>query len=341
MNSDVLQSILGSKVVSFHSIFAKAIGSVPAAVMLSQGLFWQEKSKHKDPRIIDGEEYFSKTAEEWYDETGVTEEQQKTARAHLVGCSVWKERRAGLPAKMYFRVDLENLVAVISRYLNEGKPVRVDNRNKKREITRTGSGKNPGQFAVINGSIIIESNESDGELKRDIPTASPVDADERPSKAKKKKEKSAPQAGGWTMQAATAFDEVDAAKCVEYGIDYSPFNWKVCSGQNFGQLSNLMNEGIIPDFKKKYNREPDESEKINSMKAVFERAWQYFFDLSKTKGGVARNYTPTSIYKGYNTIKIYKGSNANYQSSNSQGRHSVQPNAFNSGAGNVDPHLRF
>jgi hypothetical protein len=167
-SNDILQSILGSKSVSFHAIFAKAIGSVPAAVMLSQGLFWQEKAKFKDFVQLGDGQYFSKTAAEWYDETGITEEQQKTARAYLVKCGILKEKRAGLPAKMHFRIDLESLVAVISRYLSGGVKVAVDNRSKKREITRTGSGNKRGRFAVINGDKYnkvesLESLESEGE----------------------------------------------------------------------------------------------------------------------------------------------------------------------------------
>lgn len=165
MTKEEIQSIFGSRIVSFHAIFAKAIGSVPAAVMLSQAFFWQEKAKNKDGVRIGEEMFFSKTGEEWYDETGLTESQQLTARKHLLIAGFWVEQRAGLPAKMCYRIDVEALVAVISRYLKTGQQVAVDNRKQSREITRTSSGKFRQLETVKNGNNI--KVESKRELKRE------------------------------------------------------------------------------------------------------------------------------------------------------------------------------
>ena len=161
----VLQSILGSKTIAYHAIYARATGSVPAAVMISQALFWQESAKFKDLVDLGGEMYFAKTADEWSGETGVTEEQQKTARLLLSKLGIFKERRAGLPAKLHYRIELETLVAVIYRYLNTGKSEAVDNRSQKRELTRTSSGKFRQLEAVNSGNNIIESLESVESLK--------------------------------------------------------------------------------------------------------------------------------------------------------------------------------
>jgi len=75
MTKSEIQSILGAKTVSFNALFAKATGSVTAAVFLSQAVFWQEKAKFKnalETMDFDGEAYFSKTAAEWYEETGLS-----------------------------------------------------------------------------------------------------------------------------------------------------------------------------------------------------------------------------------------------------------------------------
>ena len=165
MTKEEIQSIFGSRIVSFHAVFARAIGSVPAAVMLSQAFFWQEKAKSKDGVKIGEEMFFSKTGEEWYDETGLTESQQLTARKHLLSAGFWVEQRAGLPAKMCYRIDIETLVAVISRYLKTGQQVAIDNRKQSREITRTSSGKFRQLEAEKNGNNI--KVESKGELKRE------------------------------------------------------------------------------------------------------------------------------------------------------------------------------
>jgi len=165
MTKEEIQSIFGSRIVSFHAVFARAIGSVPAAVMLSQAFFWQEKAKSKDGVKIGEEMFFSKTGEEWYDETGLTESQQLTARKHLLSAGFWVEQRAGLPAKMCYRIDIETLVAVISRYLKTGQQVAIDNRKQSREITRTSSGKFRQLEAEKNGNNI--KVESKRELNRE------------------------------------------------------------------------------------------------------------------------------------------------------------------------------
>jgi uncharacterized phage protein (TIGR02220 family) len=164
MTNETLQSILGSKTVSFYSIFAKAIGSVQAAVMLSQAFFWQEKAKYKNGVEIDGEIYFQKTANEWYDETGLTKDQQQVARKHLSGCGILIEILAGLPATIHYRVDVDALVAVIDRYLLEGVAVAVKRRNKKPSNPRTKSGKFRQQEAVEDGNIY--NKESSEKKKR-------------------------------------------------------------------------------------------------------------------------------------------------------------------------------
>lgn len=162
MSKEEIQSILGAKTVSFNSLFAKATGSVTAAVLLSQAIFWQEKAKFKtDTLEFEGEQYFSKTGAEWFEETGLSVEQQKTARVPLVRAGILKEKRAGLPAKMYFRVDIEALVSGISGYLNQGRTVSGFSGYLKTENPRTGSGKFRKQVDGNSGNIInIESFES-------------------------------------------------------------------------------------------------------------------------------------------------------------------------------------
>lgn len=173
----VLKSILGQKVVSFHSIFARALRNVPAGVMLSQGFFWQENAQFRQLREIDGISYFTATASEWYDATGVTDDQQLTARDVLRSSGFWTEKRAGLPAKLYYHIDLDILVSVIYGFLENGKQVSVDTRHKNREITRASDGKFRQPVSVNHGNNIIKveslesfdsSRESSGEKKLNV-----------------------------------------------------------------------------------------------------------------------------------------------------------------------------
>lgn len=172
--NSALECILGQKTVGFYPVIAKALGSAPAAIMVSQAFFWQYKAKFGSPVVIDGDQYFSKTVTEWYDETSVTESAQRLARSILVKHGIMVEKLAGLPATMHFRVDINALVAVINGYLTNGITVAAKHGNRKPQVARTGSGKFRQQEAIKDGKIYIESSESSesvGEVERFAPPA--------------------------------------------------------------------------------------------------------------------------------------------------------------------------
>jgi hypothetical protein len=88
--------------IAFHRIFVTLTGSVLAAVMLSQAFYWSRRTKHPGG-------WFYKTQEEWEEETGLTRGEQEAARKRLRITGFWAEERRGIPARLYFRVDLDML----------------------------------------------------------------------------------------------------------------------------------------------------------------------------------------------------------------------------------------
>lgn len=89
--------------VAFHRRFVDITGSINAALMLSQGVYWQSRNE-------DGEWWFQ-TREKWTEETGMTRDEQETARKKLRECDFWHEELRGVPAKLYYKVDLDKLFA--------------------------------------------------------------------------------------------------------------------------------------------------------------------------------------------------------------------------------------
>jgi len=87
--------------IAYHRVFVELTGSVLAAVMLSQALYWQRRTNGKNE--------FWKTMDEWEEETGLSRREQETARRALRKHGFWKEERKGVPAKLYFSVDLKKL----------------------------------------------------------------------------------------------------------------------------------------------------------------------------------------------------------------------------------------
>ena len=84
--------------IAYHRVFAHLTGSVQAALMLSQAVYWQARCTGEDG-------WWWKTAEDWQDETGLTRFEQDTARRTLRQLPFWREQRRGMPAKMYYSLD--------------------------------------------------------------------------------------------------------------------------------------------------------------------------------------------------------------------------------------------
>ena len=84
--------------VSFHRCLVPITGGVTSALMLSQAI-WITQAL--DPEA-DG--WFIRSQEQWTLETGLSRWEQETARRALRRSGLIEERRAGIPAKLWFRV---------------------------------------------------------------------------------------------------------------------------------------------------------------------------------------------------------------------------------------------
>ncbi|WP_421287573.1 helix-turn-helix domain-containing protein [Aeromonas veronii] len=96
--------------IAFHRPFVAITGSVTAALFLSQALYWAKRCKEHE----DGCSWFYKTQADWEEETGLTRYEQEGARKALRNLGVLKEKRVGLPAQLYFSIDLVALEAALN-----------------------------------------------------------------------------------------------------------------------------------------------------------------------------------------------------------------------------------
>lgn len=83
-------------------------GSVPAAIIMNQLLFWHGKGARKG--------WIYKTIKEMYLETGLSRTQQDTAIAKLVSFGVLSVERMGWPRKRYFKPNIKALHQLISMH---------------------------------------------------------------------------------------------------------------------------------------------------------------------------------------------------------------------------------
>ena len=95
--------------IAFQRTFVTITGSITSALFLSQAVYWARRCSERE----DGERWFYKTQSDWEDETGMTRYEQEGARKVLRGLGLLKEKRVGIPAKLFFSVDLKKLNAAI------------------------------------------------------------------------------------------------------------------------------------------------------------------------------------------------------------------------------------
>jgi len=113
----MLPALLGRPVAYQPSLTLLPGVSVQAAIFLSQALFlgntptaqkrggWFWKEQQGD-------------CDSWEAETGMSAKQQVTARRQLVAIGVLEEKRQGVPAKTWYRVDCERLAQLLAEALD-------------------------------------------------------------------------------------------------------------------------------------------------------------------------------------------------------------------------------
>jgi len=92
----------GQRIIAFQRSYVEVAGSVQAALMLSQAVFWAERAK--DPAG-----WFFMSHRDWLDQIGLTRHEQITARRQLRGTGIWEEAVKGVPATVWYRVRVEVL----------------------------------------------------------------------------------------------------------------------------------------------------------------------------------------------------------------------------------------
>jgi hypothetical protein len=110
-----IEALLTDRPVAYHPILAHVFGSALAALLLSQLLYWQ-------PRSRDEEGWFYKDRDEIFEETGLTRDNQETARALLRkpvedgGVGIIEEKYAGMPRRLYYRINMGELTRRLAAY---------------------------------------------------------------------------------------------------------------------------------------------------------------------------------------------------------------------------------
>lgn len=89
--------------VAFQRAFVRLGAGVTGALMLSQAIYWSNRTSD------DG--WFYKSQAEWEEETGLTRYEQEGARAKLAKLGILEEKKQGIPCRIHYRVNMKALRA--------------------------------------------------------------------------------------------------------------------------------------------------------------------------------------------------------------------------------------
>lgn len=108
--------------IAFHGVFKRFTGSTNATLLLSQIIYWSN-------RTTDPNGWFYKTGEDFEEETTLTRKEQLTARNILKQLGWLEEELKGVPATLYFRLTKKFDDLLKSGFDNRAKLVSTGGRN--------------------------------------------------------------------------------------------------------------------------------------------------------------------------------------------------------------------
>jgi hypothetical protein len=130
---------LGGRPIAFQAAYARLPKcSVNSAVFLSQTLYWSDKESTQEKGG-----WFYKSREEWANETALSLDEVDTARKKLRDCGVLEEQLRDVPARNYYRVNLDRLADLLLQTSSRKSPELAPGKAKGRLLgkSRASSGK--------------------------------------------------------------------------------------------------------------------------------------------------------------------------------------------------------
>lgn len=116
--------------IAFHRFLVEPCGSITAALMLSQAIYWTNRTAQERNG------WFWKTAEEWQEETGLTRREQENARALLKSRNLLEEKLVGVPARLHYRV-VQTSLALLSKLDSTEPPNKIQQNRQTTLSTKT------------------------------------------------------------------------------------------------------------------------------------------------------------------------------------------------------------
>ena len=104
---------ISDKPVAFNRDFVALGVGITGALFLSQCVYWAKRLDFER----DG--WFYKTQQDWEKETGMTRREQESARTKLVSLGFLEEKKQGIPCKIWYRINSNNLLSALNSVANK------------------------------------------------------------------------------------------------------------------------------------------------------------------------------------------------------------------------------
>ncbi len=130
----VLDLLGGENIVAHRPSFARAFGGACVGLLLSQFWFY---SRMDTAKARGGSFYASQ--EQIEEETGLTRTEQETARRKMREAGILIEKKAGIPARLYYSLDKERIAMQLRQWLIEEEArqkVKAEEKKAKAETRR-------------------------------------------------------------------------------------------------------------------------------------------------------------------------------------------------------------
>lgn len=153
--------------VAFHWALARVCESVNAGLMLSQSIYWSE-------RTDDPEGWFYKTRTDWFNELCIGKDPQITARKTLRDLGFMKEKFEGNPPKVFFQVQFAEVYKAVARL--SGKQTVKSTKSRQLEKP-TVAGGNPDSQESGKQTTLLSEKQTDIKEQRLPDTTSEITAE--------------------------------------------------------------------------------------------------------------------------------------------------------------------
>lgn len=258
---------LHQRPIAYYPVYRKITGSTTAGILLSQLMFWWSK--------VDGKKFY-KTDAEIMEETCLTDNELRGAKAALKKLSFIKITREGIPAKTFYEINPTNLF----REINETCDVES---TKQEELNQR-------------DSILQENTQENTTLEKKAPKGAPP-----------KKQPKISNENGLIKKMACDFD-------VAYSHLSNPksnsLNWGAAAaekirwtGKEIGNISHIRDA-----LQKRMMDRGAEVTDENTLKN-----WRMFLEMAigLKDDFLNRNFTPSILYSQFNSIVLKLNQNRN------------------------------